>query len=276
MIVTGVEAAIRGLPKNFADEIREDVSRILRKTRPPKPNTTAAERKALQELKNNEDLLIIPADKGNATVIMKRSDYNDKITTLLSSATYKELKSDPTAKLERSTRSIIKTSSIPAEVQRKLLPSASKPPRLYGLPKVHKEGIPLRPIVSNIGAPTYLLAQYLAEALQPFTGNSSSFVKNSTHFIERLQETTVKNGDLLVSFDIVSLFTNVPINDSIKIVEKLIDNGLPKDFPRLVEHCLRNSFFLWNDRYYEQSDGAAMGSPLSPVIANLFMEEFEN
>ncbi|XP_046400884.1 uncharacterized protein LOC124167130 [Ischnura elegans] len=79
----------------------------------------------------------------------------------------------------------------------------------------------------------------------------------------------------MVSFDVESLFTNVPIEESLNIIRELTGCGIPKDFPKLVEHCLRNSFFLWNGSYYEQTVGAAMGSPLSPVVANLYMESFE-
>jgi hypothetical protein len=65
--------------------------------------------------------------------------------------------------------------------------------------------------------------------------------------------------DILVSFDVVSVFTMVPI------VEALL----------LFRHVLTSSFFRFNCQFYEQTDGVAMGSPLSPVIANYFMEYFE-
>ncbi|XP_046396812.1 uncharacterized protein LOC124163773 [Ischnura elegans] len=137
-IITGVESAIRKLPKAIADEIREDVGSILRKSRPPRPNITAAERRALRKLQDNGNILILPADKGNAAVLMRTEDYEKKISSLLQEQTYRKMKADPTSKLERNTRAIIKSSSIPKEYQRGLLPSAAKPPRLYGIPKIHK------------------------------------------------------------------------------------------------------------------------------------------
>ena len=131
------------------------------------------------------------------------------------------------------------------------MPRASKPPRLYGLPKIHKQGVPLRPIVSQIDAPTYHLAKYLAQSLQPHVGKTSSYVKNSAHFIDILKNVSIEKSDILVSFDVVSLFTNIPIPDAVEVVRSLTSDGIPKDFPELVEHCLRNSFFLWNGCYYE-------------------------
>ncbi|XP_071444026.1 uncharacterized protein [Hetaerina americana] len=244
-IVTEVEYAIRKLPKGDADEIREDVARILRNARPPKMNITGAERRALSDLRGNENILILPADKGNSTVLMKRGDYEMKISRMLEDSTYRKLRSDPTAKAERDTRALIKNSTIPREHQTRLFPSAAKPPRLYGLPKVHKEGVPLRPIVSQIDGPTYRLSKYLAQSLQPYVGQTSSFVRDSTHFIEILKKITISPNDILVSFDVASLFTNVPIQESVDIIKELTKSGIPEDHPQLIEpHILSASTFV--------------------------------
>ncbi|KAG8238555.1 hypothetical protein J437_LFUL017137 [Ladona fulva] len=177
--------------------------------------------------------------------------------------------------VERSTKDLIKKSSIPAEEKKKITPSGSRPPRIYhGLPKIHKEDVPLRPIVSTIGSPTYKLARFFARALQPHVGRTPSYVKNSRHFIEILRTARLKSTDILVSFDVKSLFTCVPIDDSLGIVNKLTERGLPKDY-LLIEFCLRTSYYLWDGHFYEKNVGASMGSPLSPVIANLYIEEFE-
>ncbi|XP_071439012.1 uncharacterized protein [Hetaerina americana] len=203
------------------------------------------------------------------------SDRPSCLADGLDSSTYFQLKSDPTAKTERLTREKIKRSSIPMEDKWRLFPSAAKPPHLYGLPKVHKEGVPLRPIVSNIDAPTYKLAQYIARSLQPFAGRTDSSVKNSTEFIHTIKNIEVKEQDVLVSFDVISLFTNTPINDSMQLIKELTSEGLPKDFPDLTEFCLKKSYFLWNDKCFQQKEGAAMGSPLSPVVVDIFMENLE-
>ena len=76
----------------------------------------------------------------------------------------------------------------------------------------------------------------------------------------------------MVSFDIVSLFTNVPILDSLQLLSRHFD----KDILSLFKHTLTSTYFCFKGEYYEQTDGVAMGSPLSPVIANFFMEEFES
>lgn len=88
----------------------------------------------------------------------------------------------------------------------KLRPSLSRAPRFYGLPKIHKEGYPLRPIVSAIGSPTYKLAKFVTSIITPLMGNTSSFVKNSKHFSDMYSSETVEPEEVMVSFDVQSLF----------------------------------------------------------------------
>jgi hypothetical protein len=75
----------------------------------------------------------------------------------------------------------------------------------------------------------------------------------------------------MVSFDVVLLFTNVPIEDSLKLLGLHFED----DVLALFQHTLTSMYFCFDGQYYEQTDGVAMGSPLSPVIANFFMEDFE-
>jgi hypothetical protein len=106
--------------------------------------------------------------------------------------------------------------TLPIDLKHRLTPYHSKPPHLYGLPKIHKPDIPLRPIVSSIGSPCYALAGFLHKILSPLAGKSESFVKYSGHFIQLLKFTNLQSSDTLVSFDVVNLFTNVPVDDKKK------------------------------------------------------------
>jgi len=76
-----------------------------------------------------------------------------------------------------------------------------------------------------------------------------------------------------VNFDVESLFTQVPIKDTLDIIKS--SHEVPSSLIPLIEHCLTTTYFSYNDQFYEQTSGAAMGSPISPVIANIFMEHFE-
>jgi hypothetical protein len=269
--LAGIEKAIRDLPVEQAEEARQETVRIIKNASKPAHNLNKAEKEALRTIKGNSELTILPADKGNATVILNTQDYKQKINTLLEDAAYRKLNKDPTTGTERKTAILLKKSTLPEDVRKKLTPSSTRAPRLYGLPKIHKEGVPLRPIVSNIGAPTYLLAKHLAGLLGQLTGNSPHHVQNSGQFIQILDAIKLQPGDLMVSFDVVSLFTNVPITDSLKLLSQHFQN----DHLALFKHVLTSTYFSFDNEFYEQTDGVAMGSPLSPVIANFFMQDFE-
>ena len=94
------------------------------------------------------------------------------------------------------TTALLKKSSITEETCRRLCPPGSRPPTMYGLPKVHKEGIPLRPIVSNIGAPTYQLSKHLSGLLNQHTEKTAHHVKNSFHFIRILESLKIKRLEI--------------------------------------------------------------------------------
>jgi hypothetical protein len=92
--------------------------------------------------------------------------------------------------------------------------------------------------------------------------------------VNRITKLKTKTNDILVSFDIVSLFTNVPVQDTLDIIKK--SENIDSNFFPLIEHCLTSTYFQFQGEFYEQTSGAAMGSPISPIIANIFMEHFEN
>ena len=165
-----------------------------------------------------------------------------------------------------------------------LTPRYSESPQLYGHPKVHKEQVPMRPIVSTIWSPTNCLAKELARILAPLVGRSSYTVKNSTDFVHRIRDVHIDQGDQLISFDVISLFTQVPVDDALQVLEEKLNQDQTLDkrtsipvaqVMHLTELWLRSTYFQFENQFYEQTDGAAMSSPLSPIIANLFMEHIE-
>ena len=125
----------------------------LEKSKPPKPNISKTERQALKSLQDDDSIIILPADKGNATVVMDRLEYSNKLTDLIGNGGYSKIKKDPTLKTERKLSKILGKNKdlIPQTKYRQLIQHYSKLPHIYGLPKIHKNGIPLRPIVSNRG-----------------------------------------------------------------------------------------------------------------------------
>ena len=88
---------------------------------------------------------------------------------------------------------------------------------MYGLPKVHKPGFPLRPIVSFFSSPSYELSKYLSKLLSPLVGNSEPFVLNSAEFASFIRSQTISPVESLVSFDAVSFITKVPVQLALSV-----------------------------------------------------------
>ncbi|XP_037299336.1 uncharacterized protein LOC119190756 [Manduca sexta] len=277
-IITGIEETIahNKIPDQDAECLRQDVSSVMRKSKLPKPNMSKREFTALKDLRNDSSLLVLPADKGNATVIVDTAAYEKKLTELVrDECIYKKVNYNPTARVTSGLDSLLR-SSPDDSLRRHLRPQNPTAPKIYGLPKIHKPNWPLRPIVSQIDSPTYKTSRYMSDILQPLTGKTASYIKDSTHFIQQLANVRLADEELMVSFDVTSLFTNVPVEDTLHRIDDLIKNaGLPTVYMSIIEYCLKSGFFVWRGEYYLQMDGVAMGSPIAPVVANIFMEWFE-
>ena len=159
----------------------------------------------------------------------------------------------------------------------------SSRPTLLLTGNTHKPGIPLRPITSGIGSAPHRIAKILAKPLSEKLGSiSGAHLKNSGELKEKLKNIPVKNKKM-ISIDVTALFTNVPIAEALDSVRKVVEacdvNQLPlpkNDFLELIEMCVRFNTFEYNNREYRQKYGMAMGSPLSAVLACLFMESLES
>jgi hypothetical protein len=115
--------------------------------------------------------------------------------------------------VERQIKKLIQKSSIPVEAQKHPIPKYTRTPTFYGLPKIHKPNVPLLPTVSARGSLTHRLARYLHGILLPTIPRLASYVQNSRHFVQLLIQFTLAEDDILVSFDVESLFTKVPVQE---------------------------------------------------------------
>ena len=151
--------------------------------------------------------------------------------------------------------------------------------------KVHKDQTngmvlpPFRPILSAIRTCAYNVAKFFVPILKEITINEYT-VKDSFSFAEEIVE---QNANLyMVSFDVESLFTNIPLDETIDICvdriykrKKKVKGLLKRHFKQLLIHATKSSCFLFNGTYYCQIDGVAMGSPLGPTLANIFLAHYE-
>jgi hypothetical protein len=104
----------------------------------------------------------------------------------------------------------------------------------------------------------------------------ASYVHNSQHFIQILNQLKITEGDILIGFNVESLFTKVLLYNMLEIIlEHITAVNLPQDLSSLMDHCVSSTFFIHQGKFYRQVQGAAMGSPLSPLLANIFMTAFK-
>ena len=132
-----------------------------------------------------------------------------------------------------------------------------------------------------MGTVTLFLGAWLAKYLQPYVGTfSNAPVGNNVEFKTKIQDFILNNdrSDIsLYSLDVQSLFTMVPLDDVLvfigrKVNEDSSSTPIPfQIFPKLIEICTRNKYFEWSDNIHKQIHGVAVGCPLSPVLANLYM-----
>ena len=153
---------------------------------------------------------------------------------------------------------------------------------MKGLPKIHKPEIPMRPITSGIGSAPHRLAKCLAMPISQRLGSiSDAHLRNSKNLKDRLINIDFSDKKM-ASFDVKSLFTNVPLNGALEATKRLLNNIEDDELPvekdnymELVTLCVKYNCFAFGDQEYEQHSGLAMGSPLNAVMVSLFMETLE-
>ena len=134
----------------------------------PRPNLTHQEARAIKELKSDKTRIILMTDMGVAMVVMDGQDYITKVQGLLDfKDTYWPLPKDHTPIPKSPLINILKNcqGQVNQATYKRLYPTCAIPFKCYGLPKIHKPGSPLRPIVSSRGSITYKVAKGLVSIL---------------------------------------------------------------------------------------------------------------
>ena len=129
--------------------------------------------------------MVLPVDKGRTGIVMDTDTYRAKMSTLIENGPYQLLNKDLTDRLTRKSSEKLlflkRRGYLSEAVYDKIKPRHKQPPRIYGLPKIHKVDAPLRPIVLCVNTFAYDLSAYLANILSPLTGKSEYTVTNSAH-----------------------------------------------------------------------------------------------
>ena len=152
--------------------------------------------------------------------------------TLLDAEHFKRLTTDPTTATERKIQKVLRKikSKFSEQEYKRLYGTGLAPAPFYGTAKLHKlkndstiDDLPIRPIISNINTSSYQLAKYLVKLLSPLS-TSEYTVKSTSDFITHIKGQNIPNNFKLISFDVISLFTNVPLDFTIDVILKWIYN----------------------------------------------------
>ena len=175
---------------------------------------------------SNPNIVIKKADKGGGICVLAKGIYEQKVYELLSDRnTYKLLQNDPTKSVIRDVNNLIDymkchhiVDEKTANFLRPKIPHRS--PLFYGLPKIHKTHIPLRPIVSRCDRPTDNLSKFITYFIQPLAQSLPSYFKETTHFLNMLQSQRIASRScIFVKADVTSLYTNIPHREGIDEVK---------------------------------------------------------
>ena len=273
--VSGLKAKLVAMSKNYLTEFVPSYANL-----PPKHLN------ALHLLKQDSSIVICRPDKGSGVIVLDKNDYVEKMSVILNDSTKfsksDKINADLKSEVAKCVSLLKALGIITKTVAARISPEANLVPKLYGLPKIHKPNAPMRPVLAMTGSPTHGLARWLAGRLKPVEATvNQRCVSDSFQFVEQIQQIDLHNR-VIGSLDISSLFTQVPLNETIAIILKLINDhgvnvGVSDDLLKhLIEICTKDIAFSFNKNIYIQTDGVAMGSPLGPVLANIFVGFLEN
>lgn len=258
-------------------------------------NLEKEERLALKQLQINKHIVIKPADKGNAIVILDREQYlweglrqlnNPEHYTKLSQPIYPHTGEEVKIILDN----MVKDGFINKKQRQYLLGSDTpRPRRFYLLPKIHKDKAnwskpgeipPGRPIVSDCDSETYFIAEYIEHHLNPISQKHPSYLKDTYDFIEKVGQITIPSSAFLCTIDIDSLYTNIEIQLGLEAVQEWFSrypdpNRPDKYLLQLLNISLTKNDFEFDAQFYLQIKGTAMGKKFAPSYANIFMAKWE-
>jgi hypothetical protein len=198
-MIIHVEKIISGIDTDDCSQQRKDTVRnevhhtlktSIQKNDHPKISKWMAT--SLRSLNNDTSIVITKADKGNMAVILDKSEYDQKMISLINDGPYEELQENPIKKYQERVKAFCLDLKHKEKIENStydlIRPQNEKCPILYGLPKIHKKGIPMRPIVDYRYTPGHGLSIFLKKMLHYIIADHDSTLKNTYEFVEKIRD----------------------------------------------------------------------------------------
>jgi hypothetical protein len=257
-------------------------------------NLTPTQKNTLRELQHSDEFIILPTDKNLGPSIMNRDTYITQVfEEHLLTRSYTQL-SEPTAKQRLSNTQQLLVNNFEAHRHELSQPEIEyftrsfkthhRTPIFYGMPKVHKTPMKLRPVVSCINSFNTIFSTWLDFKMKALLLLIPSYVKNSSELIRELKSLQLPPSAKLFTADASSMYTNIDTTTGIQAMQHLFElyhENIPISFPRdffltTLEIVMENNIFSFGDTFWLQLQGTAMGTPAAPLYSIITYGVHEN
>lgn len=290
-IVAGVQSRLSRIPSG-RDALAAGVTAIVQRAR-MECNLSHYHQRAVSSIKRKlraNDIILLNADKGAKTVVLAKATYVEKMNAQLQDRSQYEIQRRNCNPLRQCHIHMSEAlSAVGRSTQLLTTVDAAKISLPYGLPKIHKEGSPLRIIVPMVGGVTYNLSKHLDRLLRPVVNSLPHRIQSAEKLLEDLSGISGCQDYFMGSLDVVALFPNVDVPF---LLQKLPDflqrrvtlwrndeNPLgqlsPQALTSLIGALCQRTYFKFEGRCYRQLRGVPMGSPVSVVLSEIFMHFME-
>ena len=258
-------------------------------------NLSKDERCALKFLQDNPSIVIKPADKGSATVVLNKDAYLKEAYRQLDNTNYYRKLDEPIypKNVPRINEILEEMASMKIISHKQLLflhaQTTDRARVFYLLPKIHKprekwpqpnlmpEG---RPIVSDCSSESYRVSQYIDSFIRPISIRHPSYIKDTYDFVNKIRHQRIPKNALLVTGDVSAFYTNMKLNRVMSTTRDALKKHPVPGRPdahllRLLELTLNNNDFEFNGQFYLQTCGTAMGKTYAPGLADIYMQEID-
>jgi hypothetical protein len=257
-------------------------------------NLTTQQKNAFRQLSHNQEIIIKPTDKNLGPAVMDIKTYVSQVLQEhLLTDTYRQLSSTETKSYLEEVNSNLKN-IILANKDKLSAPEfiyfersfkvKYRLPIFYGLPKVHKTPVTLRPVVSSVNSFMAIFSNWLDYRMKQLLPLVRSYTKNSSDIIQDLKQLDIPDKTLLFSADAKSMYTNINSDIGIQSIRAFIasnQESIPTDFPsemflQILEAVMKYNIFSFGNTTWLQLSGTAMGTPAACAYATISYGQHEN
>lgn len=248
------------------------------------PNISASHKQALSELQSNKEIIIKPADKNLGLTVLDREKYKAEcLAHLMDTDVYQKL--DPDIDLIMSELEVLLKQqpggTISPEEWKYFFtppPSGFCPALFYVIMKIHKSPAVGRPIAASHSWCTHHVSEWLDEKLRTIVSKQKTFIKDSISLLLHLEELELPSDCLLATYDVTALYPSIPLGPAYSYITQLLNRAVYENahlLSALLRWVMGNSFVEFDGARYRQIRGTAMGTPVAPAFATLFMSMFD-